>query len=163
MIVEDHDMSDCLAIYGYKLRPDREPSLLSSRCGIRQPVGSNHHHSFLKRSKIDISQDVKLLLGYFECSQRNPDQRVGVKDPARNNLVDCDAVIANGLTSWARISDNRGIYTAPFSQLMVTMASQFPAGFDCGRRTMKHAYNVCSACPQQSRRAVSISSTQCSS
>jgi hypothetical protein len=73
---------------------------------------------FLKRSKIDISQDVKLLSGYFECSQRNPDQRVGVKDPARNNLVDCDAVIVNGLTSWPRISDNRGIYTAPFSQLM---------------------------------------------
>jgi hypothetical protein len=61
MIVEDHDMSDCLAIYGYDSRPDREASLLSSRCGIRQPVGSNHHHSFLKRSKIDISQDVKLL------------------------------------------------------------------------------------------------------
>jgi hypothetical protein len=56
MIVEDHDMSDCLATYSYKLRPDREASLLSSRCGIRQPAGSNHHHSFLKRSKIDISQ-----------------------------------------------------------------------------------------------------------
>ena len=61
MIVEDHDMSDCLATYGYKLRPDREASLLCSRCGIRQPVGSNHHHSFLKRLKIDISQDVRLL------------------------------------------------------------------------------------------------------
>jgi len=59
MIVEDHDMSDCLATYGYKLRPDREAPLLSARCGIQQPVGSNHHHSFLKRSKIDISQDVK--------------------------------------------------------------------------------------------------------
>ena len=121
MIVEDHDMSDRLATYGYKLRSDREASLLSSRCGIRQPVGSNHHHSFLKRSKIDISQDVKLLSGYFECSQRNPDHRVGVKDPARNNLVDCDAVIANGLTSWPRISHNRRIYTAPFSQLMVSV------------------------------------------
>jgi hypothetical protein len=125
MIVEDHDMSDCLATYGYKLPLDREAPLLSSRCGIRQPVGSNHHHSFLKRSKIDISQDLKLLSGSFECSQRNPDQRVEVKDPARNNLVDCDAVIVNGLTRWPRISDNRGIYTAPFSQLMVTMASQF--------------------------------------
>ena len=61
MIVEDHDMSDCLATYGYKLRPDRETSLLCSRCGIRQPVGSNHHHSFLKCSKVDISQEVKLL------------------------------------------------------------------------------------------------------
>jgi hypothetical protein len=59
MIVEDHDMPDCLATYGYKSRLDREASLLSSRCGIRQPVGSNHHHSFLKRSKIDISQNVK--------------------------------------------------------------------------------------------------------
>ena len=56
MIVEDHDMSDGLATYGYKSQPDREASLLSSRCGIRQPVGSNHHHSFLNRSKIDISQ-----------------------------------------------------------------------------------------------------------
>ena len=61
MIVEDHDMSDCLASYGYKLRLDREASLLSSRCAIRQSVGSNHHHSFLKPSKIDISQDVKLF------------------------------------------------------------------------------------------------------
>src|SRR6266478_5377912 len=134
MIIEDQNMSDCFATCGDRSRRDHEDSLLSSRCGIRQPVGSNHHHSFLKRSKIDISQDVKLLSGYFECSQRNPDQRVGVKDRARNNLVDCDAVIVNGLTSWPRISDNRGIYTAPFSQLMVTMASQFAAGSDCGRR-----------------------------
>jgi hypothetical protein len=61
MIVEDHDMSDCLATYAYKLRPDREASLLFSQCGIRQPVGSNHHHSFLKRSKIDISQNMKFF------------------------------------------------------------------------------------------------------
>jgi hypothetical protein len=61
MIVEDHDMSDCLATYAYKSRLDREASLLFSPCGIRQPVGSNHHHSFLKRSKIDISQNVKCL------------------------------------------------------------------------------------------------------
>ena len=54
---------------------------------------------FLKRSKIDISQNVKLLSGYFECSQRNPDERVEVKDPDRNNLVDYDAAIVNGLTS----------------------------------------------------------------
>jgi hypothetical protein len=66
MIVEDHDMSDCLATYGYKLRPDREASLLSSRFGIRQPVGSNPHHSFLKGSKIDISQNVKL-----RCASRD--------------------------------------------------------------------------------------------
>ena len=56
MIVEDHDMSDGLATYGYKSQPDREASLLSSHRGIRQPLGSNHHHSFLNRSKIDISQ-----------------------------------------------------------------------------------------------------------
>jgi hypothetical protein len=59
MIVEDHDMLDCLATYGYKLRPDRDASLLSLRCSTRQPVGSNHHHSFLKCSKIAISQNVK--------------------------------------------------------------------------------------------------------
>jgi hypothetical protein len=45
MIVENHDMSDCLATYAYKSRLDREASLLFSLCGIRQPVGSNHHHS----------------------------------------------------------------------------------------------------------------------
>ena len=76
---------------------------------------------FLKRSKIDISQDVKLLSGHFECSQRNPDQRVGVKDLARNNLVDYDLAIVNGLTSWPAISHNRGIYTPPFSQLMASV------------------------------------------
>jgi hypothetical protein len=69
MIVEDHDMSDWLATYGYKLRPDREDSLLPRRCGIRQPVGSNHHHSFLKRSKIDISQNVKFLSRHVAASQ----------------------------------------------------------------------------------------------
>ena len=62
MIVEDHDMSDRLATYGYKSQSDREASLLSSHCGIRQPLGSNHHHSFLNRSKIDISQNVKFPL-----------------------------------------------------------------------------------------------------
>ncbi len=61
MIVEDHDMSDCLAAYGYKSRLDREDLPSSSRCGIQQTVGSNHHHSFLKRSKIDISQNVKFF------------------------------------------------------------------------------------------------------
>jgi hypothetical protein len=61
MIVEDHDMSACLATYGDRSRRDHEDSLLSQRCGIRQPVGSNHHHSFLKRSKIDISQKVEEL------------------------------------------------------------------------------------------------------
>jgi hypothetical protein len=59
MIVEDHDMSDRLATYAYKSRLDREASFLFSQCGIRQPVGSNHHHSFLKRPKMDISQNVK--------------------------------------------------------------------------------------------------------
>ena len=47
MIVEDNDMSGRLASCGYKSQPDREASLLSSHCGIRQPLGSNHHHSFL--------------------------------------------------------------------------------------------------------------------
>ena len=45
--------------FGDGSRRDHEDSLLSQRCGIRQPVGSNHHHSFLKRSEIDISQNVK--------------------------------------------------------------------------------------------------------
>jgi hypothetical protein len=59
MIVEDHDMSDRFFAFGDGSRRDHKDSLLSQRCGIRQPVGSNHHHSFLKRSKIDISQNVK--------------------------------------------------------------------------------------------------------
>ena len=77
MVVEDHDISDCLATYGYKLRPDREASLLPSRCGIRQPVGSNHHHSFLKRSKIDISRSVKFPSE--RPFEENPDRRVGTR------------------------------------------------------------------------------------
>jgi len=56
MIVDDHDMSDRCFAFGDGSRRDHEDSLLSQRC-IRQPVGSNHHHSFLKRSKIDISQN----------------------------------------------------------------------------------------------------------
>jgi hypothetical protein len=65
MIVEDHDMLNCLATYGYKSRPDREAPLLSSRCGIQQPVDSNHHHSFLKRSKIDILEKLRFLARSF--------------------------------------------------------------------------------------------------
>jgi hypothetical protein len=61
MIVEDHDMSDLFFAFGDLSRRDHEDSLLSSRRDIRQPVGSNHHHSFLKRSKIDISQNMKPL------------------------------------------------------------------------------------------------------
>jgi hypothetical protein len=61
MIVEDHDMSDRLFAFGDGSRRDHEDSLLSQRCGIRQPVVSNHHHSFLKRSKIDISQNVNFF------------------------------------------------------------------------------------------------------
>jgi len=61
MIVEDHDMSDRFSAFGDGSRRDHENSLLSSRCGIRRSVGSNHHHSFLKRSKTDISQNVKFL------------------------------------------------------------------------------------------------------
>src|SRR6476646_1076401 len=36
-------------------------------------------NNFLSFSKDDISQDVGFLSRYFECSQRNPDQRVGIK------------------------------------------------------------------------------------
>src|SRR4029077_435499 len=63
MIVEDQNMSDCFATYGDRPRQDREDFLRSSRCCIRQPVGSNIHHSFLKRSKIDISQNGNLFRG----------------------------------------------------------------------------------------------------
>src|SRR6266404_9362772 len=45
MIVEDQNMSDCFATYGDRPRQDREDFLRSSRCCIRQPVGSNIHHS----------------------------------------------------------------------------------------------------------------------
>ena len=57
MIVEDHDMSDRFFAFGDGSRHDHEDSLLSQRCGIRQPVGSNHHHSFLKLSEIDMSEN----------------------------------------------------------------------------------------------------------
>jgi hypothetical protein len=61
MIVEDHDMSDRFFAFGDRSRRDREDSLLSAPCSIRQPVGSNHHHSFLKRSKIDILGNLKFF------------------------------------------------------------------------------------------------------
>jgi len=61
MIIEDQNMSDCLATYGVRSRRDREDSLLSSRCGIRQPVGSNRHHSFLTPSKVEISENFENL------------------------------------------------------------------------------------------------------
>ncbi len=70
MIVEDHDMSDRFFAFGDGSRRDHEDSLLSQRCGIRQPVGSNHHHSFLKRSKIDISQNVTFSFGTFNELRR---------------------------------------------------------------------------------------------
>ena len=66
MIVEDHDMSDRFFVFGDGSRRDHEDSLLSQRCGIRQPVGSNHHHSFLKRSQIDISRSAKFLSAAVE-------------------------------------------------------------------------------------------------
>jgi hypothetical protein len=62
MIVEDHDMSDRFFAFGDGSRRDHEDSLLFQRCAVRQPVGSSHHHSFLRRSKIDISRSVKFLL-----------------------------------------------------------------------------------------------------
>jgi hypothetical protein len=55
MIVEDDDMSDRFFAFGDGARRDHEDPLLSQRRGVRQSVGSNHHRSFLKRSKIDIS------------------------------------------------------------------------------------------------------------
>ena len=62
MIVEDHDMSDRFVAFGDGSRRDHEDSLLSQRSGIWQPVSSNHHHSFLKLSKTDISQQFEELL-----------------------------------------------------------------------------------------------------
>ena len=61
MIVEDHDMSDCLATYGYKSRLDREDFPLSSRSCIRQPVDSKIHHSFLNPSNADIFRNFKFF------------------------------------------------------------------------------------------------------
>jgi hypothetical protein len=61
MIVEDHDMSGRFLALGKRSRRGHEDSLLSQRCGVGQPVGSNHHHSFSSVSKIDISQNVKFL------------------------------------------------------------------------------------------------------
>src|SRR5713226_5437312 len=75
MIIEDQNMSDCFATYGYKSRLGREDSLLSSRCCIRQPVDSKIHHSFLKRSKIDISHNLKFL------SKRNVVTRIWLPGP----------------------------------------------------------------------------------
>jgi hypothetical protein len=59
MIVEDHDMPDRFFAFGGGSRRDHEDSFLPQRCVIGQSVGSNPHHSLLKRSKTDISQNVK--------------------------------------------------------------------------------------------------------
>ena len=59
MIIEDHDMSDRFFAFDDGSRREHKDSLLSQCRGIRKTVGSNHHHSFLKRSKIDISQNLK--------------------------------------------------------------------------------------------------------
>ena len=61
MIVEDQNMSDCFAPYGDRPRQDREDFLRSSRCCIRQYVGSKIHHSFLNTSNADISENVENL------------------------------------------------------------------------------------------------------
>jgi hypothetical protein len=67
MIVEDHDMSDRFFAFGDGSRRNHEDSLLFQRCGVRKSVGSSDHHSFLKRPKIDISQNFEELLnrGYW--------------------------------------------------------------------------------------------------
>ena len=61
MIVEDHDTSDRFSAFGDGSRRNHEDSLLAQRCGIRQPVGSNHHHSFLKHSKTGISERIEIF------------------------------------------------------------------------------------------------------
>jgi hypothetical protein len=70
MIIEDQNMSDCLATYGERSRRDHEGSRLSSRCGLPQTVGSNHHHSFLKRLKIDISETSKIFKPWIRLRAR---------------------------------------------------------------------------------------------
>jgi hypothetical protein len=61
MIVEDHDMSDSLATYGYKSRLDREDFPRFSRRCIRQPVDLKIHHPFLNPSSADISENFRFL------------------------------------------------------------------------------------------------------
>jgi hypothetical protein len=72
MIVEDHDVSDRFFAFGDGSRRDHEDSLLSQRRGVRQSVGSNHHHSFLKRSKIDISENFENLQTANDRHERRP-------------------------------------------------------------------------------------------
>jgi hypothetical protein len=61
MIVEDQDMSAHFFALGDRSRHNHEDCLLSQRRGTRHPVSSNDHHSFLKRSKADISRNVKFF------------------------------------------------------------------------------------------------------
>jgi len=72
MIIEDQNMSDCLATYGDRSRRDREDSLPSSRSGIRPPVSSNHHHSFLTPAKIDISENFENLQPAGDADELRP-------------------------------------------------------------------------------------------
>jgi hypothetical protein len=63
MIVEDHNPSDRLTALRGISELEREDSFASSRrCVSSHSIGSNCHHLFLKRSKIEISQNVKFLV-----------------------------------------------------------------------------------------------------
>jgi len=78
MIVEDQNMSDCFATYGDRPRPDREDFLRSSRCGIRQPVASNIHHS-LSSFRTPTSQKISdFLRDAFVAgpAESNPNSRM---------------------------------------------------------------------------------------
>jgi hypothetical protein len=55
VIVEDQNMSGCLAPYRDKLRHNREDFLLFSRCCIRQSGVSISHHLFLTVSRDNVS------------------------------------------------------------------------------------------------------------
>ena len=104
MIVEDHDMSDRCFAFDDGSRRDHEDSLLSQRCGIRKAVGSNLHHSFLKRSKIDISQNIEELLnrGYWRAEDRAIASSKGHGHPGKKYI---GPVFMFGYTSGNRIPD----------------------------------------------------------
>jgi len=105
MIVEDQNMSDCFATYGDRPRQDREDFLRSSRGCIRQPVGSNIHHSlssfrtptFQKNSKNRRTADIA-----DETDESKPNRRM-----TKTNMIGVMLMLAPIIEKKSQGPENR--------------------------------------------------------
>ena len=79
MIVEDQNMADCFPTYGDRPRQHREDFLRSSHRRIRQPVGSNIHHSlstFRTPTSQKISKNRRIPDSANETDESKPNSRM---------------------------------------------------------------------------------------